>query len=53
MTFKNTIQMYTELGSIFLYHETLRFFSIDLHVNIIAQEHLVPIEPISYVALCK
>lgn len=45
--------MYTELGSIFLYHETLLFFCIDLHVNIIAQVHPVPMEPISYVALCK
>ena len=45
--------MYTELGSISLYHERLRFSFIDLHVNIIAQVHLVPIDPISSVAICK
>ena len=53
LTFKNTIQMYTQLGSIFLYHGTLRFFCIDLHVNIVAQIHLVPIEPTNCVVLCK
>ena len=53
LTFKATKQMCTELGRIFLYHETLHFFRIDLHVNTIAQVHLVPIEPLISVAICK